>query len=163
MTLGANGKTTLSVSGYGSDIQGITVPAGKGTNLTISGWPAGRNNDFGAVDLDSFASKKIAGGLFDLSGGNLPFSTDEAYGWVDTTNLTYQAKLPSGKAALYSVNDLGQAIDDVNGNNTALVTDGPAADAGNIVPIGNTTTNTLTLMYGTGTLAKIQFLSLIHI
>ena len=160
VTLGANGKTTLSVSGYGSDIQGITVPAGKGTNLTISGWPAGRNNDFGTVDLDSFASKKIAGGLFDLSGGNLPFSTDEAYGWVDTTNLTYQAKLPSGKAALYSVNDLGQAIDDVNGNNTALVTDGPAADAGNIVPIGNTTTNTLTLMYGTGTLAKIQFSAL---
>lgn len=162
LTLGNTGKTTLSVSGYGSDIEGITVPNGKGANLAINSWPAGRNNDFGAVALDSFSGKKITGGTFDLATGDLPFTTDESYGWINTSNLTYQAKV-NGKAVLYSVNDLGQAIDDVNGGPSGtgdLVTDGPAATDGNIVPIGNTATNTLTLKYGTGTLAVIQFSAL---
>lgn len=161
LTLGATGATTLTVSGYGSDIEGIEVPAGKGDNLAIGGsWPTGRNNEFGTVDLDKFAGKKIAGGTFDLKTGDLPFTDPESYGWINTSNLTYQAKLPSGKAALYSMNELGQAIDDVNGNNTELVTNGPAAAEGNIVAIGNTATNKLTLMYGQGTLAVIQFSSL---
>ena len=155
LNLGSAGATTLSISGYGNDIAGITLTSGKGANLDIRSWPTGRNNDFGTLALENYAKKQIVGGTFDLNGSALPFGITQA-GWISTANLLYQAKV-NGKAALYNKDELGQAIDDVNGNLTDLTTDGPAATAGNIRVIGQDTTSSLTLMYGTGVLARIQF------
>ena len=151
VTLGANGPTTLSVSGYGNDMGGITVANGNGSNLDIRSWPTGRNNDFGTLALNDYAKKQIAGGTFATS---LPFSSDKEYKWINTTNLTYQAVVNS-KTALYNKDELGQAIDDVNKGGTTA-----AATAGNIRVIGQAGTYKLTMKYGQGDLAIIQFSAL---
>ena len=158
LTLAANGVTTLSISGYGNDIAGISVDNGKGSNLDIRGWPTGRNNDFGTLALNDYAKKQIAGGTFDLSSSALPFTTDKEYKWINTTSLTYQA-IVNSKAALYTKDELGQAIDDVNNGVTPTGTS-PAATAGNIGVIGQGSNYTLTMKYGDGTLALVQFSAL---
>lgn len=143
LTLGGTTITKLSVSGYGSDIEGITVATGN--NLTISQWPTGRNNDFGTVDLGNYAGKGIKGGTFT---GAQAFNTAAKQKWVDTTSLLYQVNVPTGKTALYNKDEMGKAIEDIG--QTAA-----AAAAGNIGIIGQALTNKITLKYGTETLAVI--------
>lgn len=147
LTLGALGKVNLGISGTGMNLNGITVDAGKGENLNITSWPTDRSNYYGTLTLNDYAKGQINGGTFACP-GTMPFGDAQSKAWINTTNLTYRAFL-SGKVALYKADELARAIQDIGQTDVQT--------PGNLMPIGQTATNTLTFKWGNGSVAKMGF------
>ncbi|MBD5084546.1 MAG: hypothetical protein HDT33_05655 [Clostridiales bacterium] len=146
LTLAAAGKTTLSITGNGSNIGTVTTAtAAAGGNLTISAWPTGRLNNFAGLTLTGYRGRGVKGGTFAndfntaAGGENLWFDTDLQY--VLTNNSKY---------ALYGKKELATAISDV-GSTTA----GGATAVLHILCQGST--NTLHLINSGLTWAKIGY------
>ena len=133
MTLGAVSTTTLSISGNGSQIQGVA--AAKGANLNITQWPAGRGNYFGTLALGSYDGKKVSGGVFSNTGSAAALSTDTNANWfssdlqyvVDTSGVpAAAANVATDTLSLYGKNEMARAISD--GINVGGVINNPGAN-----------------------------------
>lgn len=145
LTLGALGKVNLGISGTGMNLAGITASVGE--NLNITSWPTDRSNYYGTLTLNDYAKGQINGGTFACP-STMPFGDAQSKAWINTTNLTYRAFL-SGKVALYKADELARAIQDIGQTDVQT--------PGNLMPIGQTATNTLTFKWGNGSVAKIGF------
>lgn len=113
-TLCAEGATKLTISGEGSVIGDIEVTANKGGTLTIGGWPTGRKNTFGALNLDVYNARGVKGGTF-TSDANMADATKAR--WFDT-NLQYVVDMQNSTYGLYGKSELATAISDI-GSTTA--------------------------------------------
>lgn len=162
--LGAVGTTTLSITGTGSKIAGVQAAAGKGSNLKISNWPAGRENYFGVLNLDNYAGRGVTGGVFAGTQGNpSPFNNGEKAKWfstdlqlvVNTTNIA-AGGMASGvsKLSLYGKNEMARAISDVTFANGSITTPTATASMGILCQLP---TYTLSLKNGNITWADIKY------
>lgn len=152
ITLAANGKTTLNITATNSSFGGITVATGKGGDLTISGWPAGRVNSYGALSLDSYAGRGVKGGKFAIANATTTFGAVANLNWFDTSLQFYSVpKTSTNEVALYGRNELAQAIAESN-----AATSGTAGTG--IAVLGQATDpKTLTLKNGQDKWAKIGY------
>lgn len=152
ITLADNGKTTLNITATNSSFGDITVASGKGGDLTISGWPAGRVNSYGALSLDSYAGHGVKGGKFAAANANTTFGAVANLNWFDTSLQFYSVpKTSTNEVALYGRNELAQAIAESN-----AATSGTAGTG--IAVLGQATgAKTLTLKNGTAEWAKIGY------
>ena len=114
LLLGDRDKVTLSITGTGSDISAITAGgsgynANKGSNIVISKWPTGRDNNFGALYLGNYKGRGVTGGVFTYgaplkdSGNELWFSKD----------LQLIVDMGSPNWALYGKTEMARAISDI--------------------------------------------------
>lgn len=120
LQLGAVSTTTLSISGNGSQIQGVA--AANGANLNITQWPAGRGNYFGTLALDTYDGKKVSGGVFSKTGSATALSTAANANWfssdlqlvVDTSGVpAAAANVTNDTLSLYGKNEMARAISDI--------------------------------------------------
>lgn len=146
ITLAANGKTTLNITATNSSFGDITTT--KGGDLTISGWPAGRVNSYGALSLDSYAGNGVKGGKF-TKANSAAFQAAANLKWFDTS-LQFHS-VTGGSLALYGRNELAQAIAESDD------ADSGAAGTGIAVLGQGDGTTTLTLKNGPAVWAKIGY------
>jgi len=128
-TLGGVGVTNLSITATDSTFAGFEVASGKEGNLNITGWPAGRVNNYGTLTLNDYTGKGIKGGIFSATTGT-ELGKEENMNWVDNANLQFIVKVKGGKGdvALYGRDELTQAISDI--------AKGSPAQTGDIVVLG---------------------------
>ena len=113
LKLGGIGKTTLSISGNGNQIGGVT--AENGNNLVISKWPSGRENYFGTLDLKTYTGRGVTGGRFNKTGMVAPFAAEANARWfsTDLQLVVDTNSIVADTLSLYGKNEMARAISDV--------------------------------------------------
>lgn len=163
LKLGAIGKTTLSISGNGSKIGGVKAVVG--SNLTISQWPAGRENYFGVLDLGNYGGRGVTGGVFNGTQNNpSPLNDGTKATWFSTdlqlvanaTNIAAGGMAAGvSKLSLYGKNEMARAISDLTSANGNITT--PTVPAASLGILCQLPTYTLSLKNGNIEWAQIKY------
>lgn len=127
LVMAATDKVTLSIKGTGSDISGITAQNGANLIIASNGWPAGRENNFGLLDLGDYKGRGVTGGTFTsddakYSANALWFSKDLQLVVDMGDNMNW---------ALYGNTEMARAISDIS----STAAGGTGAGGGNPRPI----------------------------
>lgn len=161
MTLGEKGTTELTITGNGSKFTSVKAFAGKGGNVDIKSWPAGRGNYFGALNLDSYDGKKVSGGVFNkadsdtvgflANNGKANWFSSDLQLVVDTSGVpAAAANVSTNTLSLYGKTEMARAISDITSYSAV-------ANPVLMHILCQASTNTLNLMNGNITWAQIGY------